>query len=182
MLSAVQSLTVNRAAAPTRKFRGKRRYFAGVDRQAQSFRLRIEPDAWWDLWHYHADWPGWGNRRWKYRLRHLRALAVVFEKIAGQAPSLGRPFQLWISLDGADAGRDATFVHSPNPNGSAFPMRLREVTWSSDGPRGAALQRLLPGYPLRFGHTSWVDPDDPSLRHTSWVIYSPEIGVPLEGA
>jgi hypothetical protein len=182
MLSDVQSLSVNRAAAPMRKFRGKRRYFEGVDRQALAFRLRIEPDAWWDLWHYHADWPGWGNRRWKYRLRHLRALAVVFEKIAELAPSMGRPFQLWISINGEDAGQDATFLHSPNPNGTPFPLRLEQVVWSDEGPRGAALARLLPGHRLRFGRTSWVDPDDPARRLSSWLVCSPEIGVPLESA
>src|SRR6478735_4039016 len=67
------------ATGPKRRLRGQRRYIRGVQRRAASFNVDLRPDAWWDLWHYHADWDGWGNRGWSLRCAHLRALATVFQ-------------------------------------------------------------------------------------------------------
>lgn len=108
-----------------KRFRGKRRYFKSMLNEAIAFSIRPAPDPWFDLWHYHADRPGWGNLSWKYRRHHLQALAVVFRKIASEAPRLEKPFQLWMLLSGRDAGEAAVYLHTPNPNsGSHFPVRL----------------------------------------------------------
>ena len=82
-----------------RKLRGKRRYFRRVARRASLEKVRACPDGWWDLWHYHADWPGWGNVKWRYRVEHIRALCTVYRSILDQSEAFATPFQTWISLD-----------------------------------------------------------------------------------
>ena len=64
-------LPIHPELAPRGRFRGQRRYFRGVHRRAAAFHPDPHPGAWWNFWHYHADWPGWGNRGWRYRREHL---------------------------------------------------------------------------------------------------------------
>ena len=100
------SLRLHPEHAPRKRLRGQRRYFRRIHRDAAAFELDVQPDSWWNLWHYHADWRGWGNRGWRYRLEHLRALCRVFQTISGE-----------------DAGEDATYLHTPNRHGTPFPTR-----------------------------------------------------------
>ncbi len=132
------------------------------------------------MWHYHADWRGWGNLSWNYRRRYLEALVIVYKRIATVGPSLGTPFQSWIMLSGNDAGTDATFLHTPNPY-TRFPVGLGVVDWGRSLPE-AGLERLLPDLPLRVGLAEWTDDSgDPGWRkRKSWVVYSPTVGVSLE--
>ena len=67
--------------APRQRFRGKKRHFRRILRKASEFQLHESP--WWNSWHYHADWEGWGNLRWTYR---REALALVFRRIAQTPP------------------------------------------------------------------------------------------------
>jgi hypothetical protein len=149
--------------------------------EAASFRLEHGPDSWWDLWHYHADWPGWGNISWRYRLEHIRALAQVFSAISREASRFTTPFQTWIYLSGRDAGADATYLHTPNRNKSSFPMNpLGIVTWEHQ-PLLPLFTRLLPNLPLRIGESRVFDEfAEPPRLVSSFFIYSPLIGVSLE--
>jgi hypothetical protein len=133
------------------------------------------------MWHYHADWHGWGNLSWKYRRRYLEALVIIFRRIASLGPQFSTPFQAWILLSDDDAGGDATFLHTPNPNGTAFPAALGQVDWGRKLPE-AGLASLLPEFPLRIGLLKWRDEseDSPGTLRQSWVVYSPAIGVPFE--
>ena len=173
-------LTSTQSQGPRRRFRGKRRYFRHVQRTAEAFQLEPSGGDGWDLWHYHADWRGWGNLRWRHRKEHIRALARVFATIAASADRFTRPFQTWIYLDGGDAGQDATYLHTPNPNQSPFPVQLFGVEW---GNRNLLplFAELLPNFPVRIGEarlfTAWAEP--PRVT-TSFFIYCPGIGVPLE--
>ena len=165
--------------APQKRFRGKRRYFRRVDREARDFVVKTSPGDWWNLWHYHADWPGWGNLRWRYRRHHINALAIVFGKIAASAGDLPQPFQLWVSLEGGDSGGDAVYLHSPNPH-SEFPVVLADVEWGVGLP-DAGIAEAFSRWPLRVGvHTGLRDDITPPREVASYVIYSPDVGVPLE--
>jgi hypothetical protein len=166
-------------------FRGKKRAFeraiARAERDAAS--LVADPSGWWNMWHYHADWRGWGNLSWKYRRRYLEALVIMYKRIATIGPSLSTPFQSWIMLSENDAGGDATFLHTPNPYGTPFPATLGVIRWDRTLPE-AGFERLLPEFPLRIGLSEWRDDsdEDPLWRmRRSWVVYSPAVGVPLEG-
>jgi hypothetical protein len=157
--------------------RGKKRYFREIIREAESFSICPQSGDWGEFWHYHADWPGWGNLGWKLRLEHLRALTIVFRRICHAKLEFSTPFQTWIHLDAADAGCDATFLHSPNKNPDNFPwkpLKIRESTSKLD----PSIQNLFSGMSIRV---VFFDNDESSSRsNTSCIIYSPDIGVSLE--
>jgi hypothetical protein len=160
---------------PTRKLRGKRRYFRQVAARAAAFTITPGPGRWWDLWHYHADWPGWGSVRWSYRRQHLAALGVVYATVCRAAPRFTTPFQTWVALS-TGAGGDATYVHTPNPNADDFPFVAVDTAW--DELRDPELVALFPpGLSLRVGRST--RPSDDEVDR-GWLIYSPDVGVPLE--
>jgi hypothetical protein len=180
----LKALPADPSKAPRRKFRGKRRYFRKVLREAEAFQLDTTPGCWWEFWHYHADWRGWGNRRWAYRREHFRALAVVFRKVVDASASIPVPFQTWISIEVGDAGMDGVFVHSVNPNRDSFPCRIEGAIWAGSGPLHDEWSALLPGLRLRVGRSSFVRPDEgdgggPENVET-YCVYSPYVGVSLE--
>jgi hypothetical protein len=176
----IAALTSTRAQGPRRRFRGKKRYFDRVRQDAESFRIAVGPGASWDLWHYHADWPGWGNLSWRYRREHIRALAKVFMAIARIADQFATPFQLWIFLSGRDAGADATYLHTPNGNQTQFPVPFGEIAWGHR-PLLQLFADLLPGLDLRVGESRIFDENaEPPRVVSSFFVYSPGIGVPLE--
>jgi hypothetical protein len=159
--------------------RGQRRYLNGVRRRAASFDLELRPDAWWDLWHYHADWDGWGNRGWKLRREHLRALVTVFQAIAARSQEFHRPFQTWIFLSGLTAGADATYLHTPNPNDENFPLRVPELRFDSKGAVHVAtnLESLVPA--IRVGEVSYPDPDLGGRVVRDFLVFSDRVGLPI---
>jgi hypothetical protein len=157
---------VHAAHAPRKRFRGRRRYFRRVHREASAFELEVTGDAWWDLWHYHADWPGWGNLRGRYRREHLRALCRVFQTIALARERFATPFQLWIMLSGDDAGMDATYLHTPNANDTPFPFTPRLVP-TATSPFASIVQPMLADFSLAFAtHT---DDDDGNVYTSHWI-------------
>jgi hypothetical protein len=134
---------------------------------------------WWDRWHYHADWEGWGNRGWGVRCAHIRALATVLKRIASRSHDFDVPFQAWIFLSGVDAGHDATYLHTPNPNAQNFPLRLPELRFDSSAAAHVAtkLQSLVPG--IRVGEISYPDPDLGGRTVRDFVVLSDGVGLPL---
>lgn len=166
-------------SGPKRRLRGQGRYFRGVERRAASFELDVRADAWWDHWHYHADWEGWGNRGWRLRRAHLGALITVFQAIASRRAELHVPFQAWIFLSGADAGADATYLHTPNPNAENFPLRLPGIRFDSRAAAQIAskVHPLLPG--IRVGELSYPDPDRERATVRDFFLFSEHVGLPL---
>ena len=166
--------------APRRKFRGKKRYFRGVQRAAEDFEFEPRSLSWWDYWHYHADWPGWGNIRWRYRREHIRALCRVYLKIVAAKNESPGDFQCWLYFSCDDAGVDAVFVHSANENGSPFPFVPENTVWE-DGRQMEYVRRELGGLELRVGRSTifneWRDPPGTT---TSYFVYIPGLGLPLE--
>lgn len=176
----IVSLTSTRSQGPRRRFRGQKRYFRRIHEAAASFRLEHGGLDTWDYWHYHSDWPGWGNISWRYRLEHIRALAVVFSRIAQDESQIAKPFQTWIYLSGRDAGEDATYLHTPNDQ-TPFPMTiLGTVNWNHRELL-PVFSQLLPNLPLRIGESSIFDEwAEPPRVVSSYFIYSPRVGVSLE--
>ncbi|MDF3071304.1 MAG: hypothetical protein K0R38_6905 [Polyangiaceae bacterium] len=108
-------------------------------------------------------------------------MAQVFRGIARDANQFRTPFQLWIYLSGRDAGEDATYLHTPNENQTPFPMDpLGNVDWEH-GELLPIFGELLPNLPLRIGESRVFDEwAEPPRVVSSFFIYSPHIGVPLE--
>lgn len=158
----------NSAVSPRRKFRGKRGYFRRVLLQASRFQLHVQDDAWWDNWHHHADWPGWGNASWKYRRKHLKALGIVFQRCVAALDHFSKPFQIWIFINGRDSGQDAVFIHSANPNGDNFPYVPKNAVWGHP-----EIEGLFTPFRLRAATYSYKG-------STDCCLYAPGVGLPLE--
>ncbi len=156
------------SAAPRGKFRGKRRYFRALRRDADAFQLECPPDHWWNFWHHHVDWRGWGNLSWRYRVEHLRALRRVFATCAASLETYPHPFQLWLHLDFEDAAQDAVYVHSLNPYETEFPHTRDELEWGDP-----ELAQLLAPFEARAGSIEYEG-------GVTAVLYVPGIGVPIE--
>lgn len=175
-------LKVIPSRAPKKRLRGKGRYFRKVQRTAAQFEIHCPPGTWWDFWHYHADWPGWGNLSWMHRLEHIRALCTVFRKIAFASEQFEGAFQTWIMLDGDDAGQDATYLHTPNPNGETFPLRLTDVQ-PGDAHLRKVFDQLLPEFRLHV--VAQKAPDKGaglSKPQVTYWIWATGIGLPLIGS
>ena len=125
------------------KLRGARRYYSRLLPDAEKYVLPVSssPD-WFDLWHQHIDWDGWGNRGPRHRRHHLRALLAVLQRVSSQASSLALPHQVWAIVDPSDSTSDAVYLHTPNPNGADFPYPFDGVSWGAPTP--ALLAGLIP--------------------------------------
>jgi hypothetical protein len=85
-----------------------------------------KPDAWFDLWHWHFDWNGFGNHSFKKRKPHLDKLFRHFEMLVESTKNFKTNFQLFALLFDNDSYDDAVYLHTTNPNSSKFPM-----TWEN---------------------------------------------------
>ena len=116
---------------------------------------------------------------WFYRMQYLKAYCQIFQEIASASKDFQTPFQTWISLSGHNAGEDAVFLHTPNPNHSNFPLKL--LIEERKFPRLEALiGEALPKFTFRFGLTTSENEDfEPPREIKSVIIYSPQVGIDL---
>ncbi len=126
-----------------KKFRGKRRYFRNLQKEQQlsAHPLDFSPDSWFDFWHVHLDFDGLGNSSLRIRTAHVRALLHLMNELDKALHTWGQPYQIWIELSRQDAGRDAIFVHSKNPNDDNFPCSVPSLE-ESVGPLPNYLQSI----------------------------------------
>ena len=109
----------------------------------------------------------------------MQALGTVFLKINHSARDFPIPYQLWLSIH-QDAGQDATYFHTPNANGTQFPIQLINVKWGVSD-LDEIMPEILPGISLRVGvHKGFNPYFEPPGDITCYAIYSPGIGVSLE--
>ncbi len=191
----MEQLEFTRRRAPASRIRGKGRHFRQVLRDAEQCAIHPERGGPWDLWHYHADWSGFGNLGWRYRREYIRALGVVYGSIAAARERFQVPFQAFITLHAADAGSDAVYLHSPSPGGTPFPFRPKDIDWGRPLPH-QHMSAFLPSVPFRCGTGQWAAPDGAGKAAPDgagkaapdgagkpqryFILYSPEVGLPLE--
>lgn len=120
--------------ANMKKFRGKKRYFKNIRSFADHFQLNVEEDAWYDFWHMHLDIWGLGNHSPKIRREHVRAHLRLYHNVLDSLRHYPKPYQTWICLCEEDTGQDAVYVHTPNPNGTRFPLPFDFVQWGCSLP------------------------------------------------
>lgn len=108
------------------KQRGLRRYFRNLKSQKLPKFLDFSGSAqsWFDFYHLHIDNTGLGNKSWKVRKQHLDALLDLAGKIEAELQHYPKDYQYWIEIDEKDSVEDAINIHTQNPNGSTFPIRL----------------------------------------------------------
>lgn len=117
---------------PTWKVRGRRRYYRRLRRQADTF--AVHPTSWYDLMHWHADWWGLGNLRWRERREHLAAVFTMFRRLIDETSNWTTPHQVWLAIDPYDSSQDAVYLHTRNPNEENFPYQFEGVTWGANVP------------------------------------------------
>lgn len=132
---------------PHRKVRGRRRYYRTLRRDAARFDVR--PDGWYDYMHWHADWSGLGNLRWRERREHLLALFTMFRRVMAATAAWPVPHQVWLQIDAFDSAGDAVYLHTPNPNEANFPNEFPGVDW--DAPIPDRLREFITDPGWQFG-------------------------------
>ena len=146
---------------PGRKPRGERRDGAALARDAAAYMVRVHA-PWFDLWHEHPDWDGRGNASWRARRAHLAAGFTILRRVAGQFAGWEVPHQVWYVIDPRDSANDGVYVHTPNPNGSAYPYPFDGVAWGAPVPE--RLAEFVAGPAWEFGRSDgrsthfWVRP------------------------
>ncbi|MBB5181551.1 hypothetical protein HNQ44_003016 [Planomicrobium koreense] len=119
-----------------KKLRGKKRYFRNLQKEVATEHLRLDfgKDSWFDLWHTHLDFHGHGNSSMKIRREHIKAHIGLYRSLLERLESFEKPFQSWVEIDDHDAGSDAVYIHTPNPNEDNFPLKIANVKWAVDLP------------------------------------------------
>jgi hypothetical protein len=133
-----------------RRFRGARRYYSKLHQRAGVFSFALGETDWYDMHHVHFDFFGHGRRGVKHHREHLRALFTAFRRVSAQVASSGRPVQVFVGISPVcRPEEDALYIHTSNPNGSAFPYGFPDVSWDARPP--AFLRDFVAGEPWEIG-------------------------------
>ncbi|GAB3638573.1 hypothetical protein GCM10027422_41630 [Hymenobacter arcticus] len=114
-----------------KKHRGLKRYYKNLavknDLDKATWLDFGNSKTWFDKWHLHFDWKGYGNDSFKSRKPHLDKLFRHFDMLVDKTKKLGTDFQLYAVLLDFDSSSDALFLHTPNPNNSQFPFKVFDL-------------------------------------------------------
>src|SRR5688572_5584973 len=118
-----------------KKHRGLRRYYENLATQNDLEKAKWldfnDAKMWFDNWHMHFDWEGYGNNSFKRRKPHLDKLFRHFDFLVERTKDLKSEFQLYAILLDFDSSNDALFLHTPNPNKSQFPLKIPDLKKTS---------------------------------------------------
>lgn len=118
-----------------KKFRGQKRYYKYLEKEAAEFTLPdLSDDLWYDEWHEHPDFFGYGRLGWKHRQSHLKALFTMFERALDQLRPVKKPYQIWLTIWERSSEFDAINLHTPNPNDDNFPFEFKDSEWNVEVP------------------------------------------------
>ncbi|MFI5141372.1 MAG: hypothetical protein ACHQII_03350 [Bacteroidia bacterium] len=157
------------------RVRGLRRYYKNLATQIDSDKISrlnfSDQNIWFDNWHLHFDWKGFGNNSFKRRKPHLDKLFRHFDLLAEKTKLLKTDFQLYSVLLDFDSSNDALFLHTPNPNHKNFPYKFENLS-----PNNNLINRdlenyiaSLKGYTILFG----------KAEENYCVIYKDKLGAAL---
>ncbi|MFJ8261011.1 hypothetical protein ACIQ4I_03485 [Rummeliibacillus sp. NPDC094406] len=120
-----------------KKFRGKKRYFRNLWREARIkyYDLEFGKGSWFDLWHTHLDFYGHGNTSLKIRKEQIKAYIALHNDFLEKLQEFEKPYQLWIEIVDEEAGSDAIYLHTPNPNEDNFPFKIDNLNWNCTVPK-----------------------------------------------
>ncbi|WP_110927693.1 hypothetical protein [Bacillus massiliglaciei] len=116
-----------------KKLRGKRRYFRNLWKEVslENCKLNFNNESWFDLWHNHLDFSGYGNGSLRMRRKHIEAHIALYKNVLKKLETFEKPYQAWIHIDDDDASKDAVFIHTPNPNEDNFPLKVENLNWEN---------------------------------------------------
>lgn len=131
--------------------------------------LDLGPEAWFDLWHVHADRAGTQEPEGEERLASLYELFSLFQLLAVRLQHFPKAFQLWLYIDARQGQNDAVYLHAPNPNRDNFPLPFhdRSLIDAPESRLGEFMKRT--GLKIMNGA--------PGTKH--YFLFDPQIGTPL---
>ncbi|MGG2092358.1 hypothetical protein AB1283_06505 [Bacillus sp. S13(2024)] len=114
-----------------KKFRGKKRYFRQLWKKTNihTCNILLDNEAWFDFWHTHLDFLGFGNNRLKFRREHIKAHITLYNNLLTELETLDKSYQSWVCIQVHDAGQDAVYIHTPNPSSNNYPYKNCEINW-----------------------------------------------------
>ena len=158
-----------------RKHRGLKRYYKDLafknDLGKTTWLDFGNPETWFDNWHLHFDWRGYGNDSFKRRKPHLDKLFRHFDLLLEKTKQLKTNFQLYAILLDFDSYNDALFLHTPNPNNTEFPLTntdLKSVTTLTNKQLNDYINNL-DGYEKLYGQAD----------EAYCLIFKRNVGVPF---
>lgn len=78
--------------------------------------------SWFDQWSTSFDWEGEGNGNDEKRNHYLKQMLKFFTEAKNRLKEFPKDYQLWMEIHEGDSTRDAVFIHTENPNKTAFPV------------------------------------------------------------
>jgi hypothetical protein len=110
-------------------------------------------ESWFDNWHLHFDWKGYGDNSFKRRKPHLDKLFRHFDILIEKTKSLKTGFQLYAILLDYHSYSDALFLHTLNPNSSQFPFQISDLELATTLTNKSLNDYIdnLVGYGKRYG-------------------------------
>lgn len=114
-----------------KKYRGLKRYYKNLavknDLDKMEWLDPGNPETWFDKWHLHFDWRGYGNDSFRRRNSHLDKLFRHFDILVDRTKEAKSDFQLYAVLLDFNSSSDALYFHTPNPNNSQFPFKIPDL-------------------------------------------------------
>jgi hypothetical protein len=140
-----------------KRHRGLRRYYKNLSIQNELDKITWldfeKTDTWFDNWHIHFDWYGYGNNSFRKRSPHLDKLFRHFDLLIEKTRNIKTDFQLYTIILDFDSASDALFLHTPNPNNTQFPFRVEDLKHESNLNNKALKEYLenLTGFEKLYG-------------------------------
>ncbi|WP_230199709.1 hypothetical protein [Bacillus andreraoultii] len=106
----------------------------------------------------------------KIRRQHIKAHIALYNSLLEKLETLGKPYQSWVKLVDEDAGLDAVYIHTPNPNEDNFPLKIENINWDCTVPK--YFKDLINLNEFNVGHYKWES-------NNSYLIQSKNNGVKL---
>ena len=114
-----------------KRHRGLTRYYRNLSLQNGFDKMDwldfMNSDTWFDNWHIHFDWQGYGNNSFKKRKPHLDKLFRHFDILVEKTKKLKLEFQLYSIILDLDSYSDSLALHTPNPNNTQFPFKIENL-------------------------------------------------------
>jgi len=110
-----------------RKFRGQKRYYKKLlNNDLDVYFDNLDYNSWFNFWHDHPDWYGYGNISWKHLSLHLKALIRRFNYLKTKLSNRSEDFQIFCIIDINDSSQNAVYIHTKNPNQDNFPVQVEK--------------------------------------------------------
>jgi hypothetical protein len=156
--------------------RGLKRYYKNLPIKVDFDKMTSvnfnDPKTWFDNWHIHFDWYGFGNNSFKKRKPHLDKLFRHFEILVERTKNIKTDFQLYAIILDFNSSSDALFLNTLNSNLRKKPFKISELKIESNLTNKLLDDYIknLSGYEILYGRG----------RENFCLIYKENIGQPLK--